>query len=166
MKTYKTVNGTSYDARTPEEVIRVLESARLNRTRLHISLGETDNERGKLGQDWLEEFETHGYVGRSMGPVKVPILLSNSRSIGGGAILDHCVVRIRASAGGRVLWQHPQYHFGVLEIRHKAEPVELPDGRVLTVDVLQDGAIHASFETVEKARRWANKLGVTAPIAA
>ena len=83
MKTYKHINGTSYRNETPDEVIRVLESARQNRTRLHISLGETAS-----GRDWLEEFETHGYVGRSMGPVKVPLLVANTRSLGGGAILD------------------------------------------------------------------------------
>lgn len=166
MKPYQVINGTSYDARTPEEVIRVLEAARLNRTRLHISLGETDNERGKIGRDWLEEFETHGYVGRSMGPVKVPLLLSNSRSICGGAILDFCIVRIRTAAGGRVLYQHPAYHHGSLEVRRKTTPVELPDGRMLTVDVLRDGELHASFENVALARRWVQRLGVTAPIAA
>ena len=161
MKTYKHVNGTSFDERTPDEVIRVLESARQNRTRLHISLGETAS-----GRDWLEEFETHGYVGRSMGPVKVPLLVANTRSLGGGAILDHCIVRIRESAGGRVLYRHPDYHHGTLEIRQKTEPVTLPDGRTLTVDVLRDGELHASFESVEKARRWVHKLGVAAPIAA
>ncbi|MGE3406443.1 MAG: hypothetical protein AB7I37_06470 [Pirellulales bacterium] len=160
MKTYREVNGTSYDARTPEEVIRVLESARQNRTRLHISLGDT-----ATGKDWLEEFESHGYVGRSMGPVKVPLLIANRRSLGGGAILDHCVVRIRTAAGGRVLYQHPAYHHGSLEIRQKADPVELPDGRLLTVDVIRDGELHASFESINKARRWVQKLGVVAPIA-
>ncbi len=158
------VNGTSYDERTPDAVIRVLENARLNRTRLHISLGHTDGP--KAGLDWLEEFETHGYVGRSMGPVKVPLLVANRRSTGGGAILDHCIVRIRLSAGGQVLYRHPAYHHGSLEIRRKVEPVALPDGRVLTVDVLRDGEVHAAFENMDKARRWVNKLGVTAPIAA
>lgn len=166
MKTYQIINGTSYDTRTPAEVIRVLESARLNRTRLHISLGETDNERGKLGRDWLAEHEIIGTVSRSMGPVKVPLLLSNSRSIGGGAILDHCVVRIRTISGGRVLYQHPAYHHGSLEIRRKSEPLELPDGRMLTVDVFCDGEPHASFENMAQARRWVQKLGVTAPITA
>ena len=161
MKTYKHVNGTSFDERTPDEVIRVLESTRQNRTRLHISLGDTAS-----GRDWLEEFETHGYVGRSMGPVKVPLLVANTRSLGGGSILAHCIVRIRTSAGGRVLWQHPDYHHGTLEIRQKTEPVTLPDGRTLTVDVLRDGELHASFEDMQKARRWVNKLGVIAPIAA
>ncbi len=166
MKTYKELNGTSYDARTPDEVIAVLENARQSRTRLHISLGETDNDRGQLGRDWLEESFVIGFVGRSMGPIKVPLLVANRRSLGGGAILDHCIVRIRESAGGRVRWIHPQYHFGVMEIRPKAVPVKLPDDRVLTIDVLRDGELHASFESVEKARRWVHRLGVTAPIAA
>lgn len=164
MKNYKLANGTSYDSRTPDAVVGVLESARQSRTRLHISLGETEGP--NAGRDWLEEFETHGYVGRSMGPVKVPILLANRRSLGGGAVLDHHIVRIRQSAGGRILYQHPEYHFGELVIRPKAEPVALPDGRVLTVDVLRDGQLHAAFENMERARRWANKLGVRAELVA
>lgn len=163
MKQYQIVNGTSYDTRTPDAVIRVLENARQSRTRLHVSLGETE---GRLaGRDWLEEWDVIGYVGRSMGPIKVPLLIANRRSLGGGAILDHCVVRIQESAGGRLLYQHPKYHHGILEIRRKAEPVALPDGRVLTVDVLCDGELHAAFENMEKARRWVRKLGVAAPIA-
>lgn len=161
MKTYKHINGTSFDERTPDEVIRVLESARQNRTRLHISLGDTSN-----GKDWLEEFETHGYVGRSMGPVKVPLLVANTRSLGGGSILAHCIVRIRESAGGRVLYQHPGYHHGRLEIRQKTEPVTLPDGRILRVEVVQDGDEQAAFENVAKARRYIQKLGVRAEIVA
>ena len=92
--------------------------------------------------------------------------MSNTRSLGGGSILAHCIVRIRESAGGRVLYQHPDYHHGTLEIRQKTEPVTLRDGRTLTVDVLRDGELHASFESIEKARRWVNKLGVIAPISA
>lgn len=161
MKTYKLINGTSYHDETPDEVIRVLENARQSRTRLHISLGDTGS-----GKDWLEEFETHGYVGRSMGPMKVPLLIANSRSLGGGAILDHCIVRIRESAGGLVLWKHPSYHHGTLEIRRKTEPVTLPDGRTLTVDVLLDGELQAAFENITKARRYINKLGVSAEIVA
>ena len=87
MKNYKVISGTSYDIRTPDEVVRVLENARANRTRLHVSLGHTDGP--NAGLDWLEEFEAHGLIGRSMGPIKVPLLVANSRSLGGGALLDH-----------------------------------------------------------------------------
>jgi len=157
----KTTNGTTYHEETPDEVIRVLENARQNRTRLHISLGDQ-----QTGRDWLEEFETHGYVGRSMGPIKVPLIVANRRSLGGGSILDHCIVRIRTSAGGRVLWQHPSYHHGQLQLRHKTEPVTLPDGRTLTVDVLCDGELQSAFENITKARRYISKLGVRAEIVA
>lgn len=164
MKQYKVVNGTSYDVRTPSEVIRVLENARLNRTRLHISYGHTDG--SKAGLDWLEEHDVHGYIGRSMGPIKIPLMVNNRRSLGGPGLLDHCVVRIRESAGGRVLYQHPTYHFGTMEIRQKAEPVTLPDGRVLRVDVFRDNELHAAFENMAQVRHWLRKLGVVAPIAA
>jgi len=156
---YRIANGTSYDVRTPEEVVRVLEQARLNRIRLHISLGDTTT-----GRDWLEENDVYGYVGRSMGPIKVPLLIANRRSLGGGAVLDHCVVRIRKCAGGQVLYQHPDYHFGTLSIQLKEQAVELPDGWLLSVDVIHNGSVHASFESIEKACRWMDKLGVAAPI--
>lgn len=161
MRDYNVVNGTSYHAETLAAVIEVLERARQNRTRIHISYGDATT-----GRDWLEEWDITGFVGRSIGPVKVPLLIANRRSMGGGAMLDHCIVRIRSSAGGRVLYQHPAYHFGNLAICPKAEPVTLPDGRTLKLDVIRDGQLHAAFESVEKARRWVHKLGVVAPISA
>ena len=154
---FQIVNGTSYHEKTPDAVIRVMENARQNRTRLHVSLGFTDG--SETGKDWLEENDVYGYIGRSTGPIKVPLLIPNRRSLGGGAILDHCIVRIRQSAGGRVLYQHPKYHFGELQIRWH-EPVELPDGRVLTVDILRDGEEQASFENMTKVRRYLLKLGL------
>ncbi len=161
MPEYQIVNGTSYHVETTADVIEVLERARQNRTRITISYGDA-----ATGKDWLEEFDIAGYVGRSIGPIKVPLLIANRRSTGGGAVLDHYIVRIRQSAGGRVLYQHPAYHFGALAIRPKAEPVTLSDGRTLNIDVTRDGELHASFESVEKARRWVHRLGVVAPISA
>ena len=86
MKNYQTINGTSYDERTPDQVVAVLESARRDRTRLHISLGDTES-----GKDWLEEFEAHGYVGRSTGRIKVPLLLAGGLggSLETGRVLDY-----------------------------------------------------------------------------
>lgn len=162
---YKVVNETYYDKRTPDEVIRILENARQGRYRLHISLGETDNDEGKIGRDWLEENMSFGYIGRSTGPHKIPLLVHNARSMGGPGLLDHCIVRIRHTTGRRtILWQHPNYHHGKIEIRRKLIPVTLNDGRSLTIDVLRDGEAQAAFEDMVKARRYIHKLGVQAEI--
>jgi len=88
------------------------------------------------------------------------LILPLSRSIGGGAILDHCIVRIRHSSGGRILYQHPKYHHGKIEVRQKDQPIVLENGRSLLVDVLRDGQTQAAFETVAKAMRYVQKLGL------
>jgi hypothetical protein len=155
MKEYQVVNGTHYDVRTSNAIISVLEKARLNRTRLHISLGDSES-----GRDWIEENMVYGFVGRSTGSIKIPLLTHNRRSLGGPGLLDHCIVRIRHSSGGGVLYQHPSYHHGKIELRQKNQAIVLEDGRSLLVDVLRDGQTQAAFETVAKAMRYVQKLGL------
>lgn len=104
-RNYQVVNETSYDARTIPEVIRILELCRQDRTRIRVHYGDV-----ATGKDWMDVYDVTGKVGRSMGPIKVPLLIHNSRSMGGGAMLDHCIVRIVTSKGKRVLYQHPLYH--------------------------------------------------------
>ena len=111
---YQVINGTYYPIGTPLKVVDVLERARMNNTRIIIDLGFTEsNERStpdKLGQSWMERYNTTGYVGRSMGPIKAPLLVPNSRSMGGGIILADSIVRILTSQGKHVLYEHPNYH--------------------------------------------------------
>lgn len=102
---YKIVNGIFYDKRTSQEVINVIESARADGRRVRLSYGDTET-----GRDWQEQHDIVGRIGRSTGPVNVPILMHNRRSIGGPAILDCWIVRIVSSVGGRVLYQHPKYY--------------------------------------------------------
>jgi hypothetical protein len=143
---YKVVNGTYYYPETPVEVIRILERARLNNTRIRLYLGDV-----QTGRSWLEEYDVEGYVGRSMGPVKIALLVHNRRSLGGGGILTHCVVKVRETNGGRVLYQHPAFHTGEMEIH----PSDLPEyAEMVTVD----GSIHARFHQVGQAARWIRKM--------
>ena len=103
-KQYQVVNGTYYDARTNKEVINVLEQARTNRTRIVVDYGDVET------GSWQEEFDVTGYVGRSFGgKYNVPLLVHNARSMGGGAMLDHCIVKISTSKGKKVLYKHPKY---------------------------------------------------------
>lgn len=89
---YKVVNGTYYQAETPDEVIQVLERARESRVRLAIAYK-------------AESQPEYGRVGRSMGPVKIPLLVHNTRSMGGGGICTSIITEIRESSGGRVLYK-------------------------------------------------------------
>jgi hypothetical protein len=108
---YQVTNGTSYDSVTPDEVVRILERCRQTGERIRLHYGVTDPEEQDIGQDWMDEYGVTGRVGRSTGPVQIPILVYNSRSSGGGAILDRCIVRIRSSQkDGGEFYKHPKYH--------------------------------------------------------
>jgi len=166
-RTYKVVNGTSYDSRTPDEVIRVLENARQGRYRVHVHYGYTSEADAAEGVgrkvaflDWLGEHDHTGYISRSMGPTKIPILVYNERSMGGGGILDASIIKIRMAAGGRTLYQHPQYTHGRITLYRLPVPIDLPDGRRLIAGVDQDGSNQANFESMDKARRYLRKLGL------
>jgi len=87
---YKIVDGTSYHVDTSPAVINALEYVRANNIRITIDYGDT-----KTGQSWHEEHDITGYVGRSTGQNKIPLLIYNKRSFGGGSILTHCILSIR-----------------------------------------------------------------------
>jgi len=99
---YQIVNGTYYDRRTPQEVVKVLEYVREKGLSIRLHYGDTET-----GRDWKEIYDVEGKVSRSLGPVKVPLLVK-PRAIGGPAILDHCIVKITSKK--EVLYQHPTYY--------------------------------------------------------
>lgn len=96
----------AYNAQTSQQVVDALEKCRVNRTRIRIYLGDA-----ATGRDWEESFDVTGYIGLSRGyEARFPILVHNARSMGGGSLLDHCIVKIETSAGANVIYQHPAYH--------------------------------------------------------
>ena len=109
-------SGTYYSDETSDELIRVLESVRGTNQRVKIYLGDK-----ATGRDWMEEDGKTGRIGRSSGPIKIPILLRTINSDGGGAILEDCIVKIKTSPASseRVLYQHPRYHQPGIEITNE-----------------------------------------------
>jgi hypothetical protein len=105
MATYKEYNGTSYHTETKVLIVTILEIARKNKIRLVLDYGDI-----LTGKSWNEIYGINGYIGRSTGTIKIPILIYNNRSIGGGAILDQCIIKISESKGKKVLYQHPTYN--------------------------------------------------------
>lgn len=152
---YKEINGTSYKKGTSDDVISVLEDVRGSNVRVRIFIGDT-----KTGKSWLEEHDIEGYVGRSTGTIKIPILIHNIRSHGGGGILDHCIIRIIEMKTHRVLYSHSKFHTGELTIKECKIPREEVDGKMTfyRAEVYVDGGIHARFTTMKKAQRWVKKI--------
>ena len=97
------VNGTTYDANTKAEIVDILERCRVQKTRIRFRYGDDD------GQDWGDSCDMEGYIGRSCGQCKVPLVIFNSRCDGGPAILDDRIIRIETTKGKRLLYQHPAY---------------------------------------------------------
>ena len=114
-------NGTRYHKDCPAQVIRTLEEARLAYNmgrgyRLRIYYGDPTT--GK----WWGDIEA-GYIGRSVGPKKIPILIYNKLSRGGTSILDNFIVKIEYAnkRQGGVLFD---------VIRHHEETKEQPARRI------------------------------------
>jgi hypothetical protein len=98
---YKEVNGTSYHSDTPDDLIKILEEYRLSKERVIFIYGDV-----KTGIPWPAFGPPdRGSISRSMGKNKIPILVRTARSLGGVAILDHCILEIRKSRGGEVIYR-------------------------------------------------------------
>lgn len=132
---YKVIDGTSFSEKTPDEVCKVLCKHMGDRDhRLRLFYGDPDT-----GMCWMEEYDTMGYIGRSMGPTKIPLLIHNKNSIGGYAILDSSILCIKEDQ--RVLYKHPKFCMPTVTVKGN--------------QVFFDNKLHAEFKTPEQADRYA-----------
>lgn len=129
-----------YDPDTLPQVKRILENARASKARVRIFYGDAET-----GRDWLEERDTLGRVSSTMGPIRSPILVCNSRSMGGGIICSACIVKITIDKA--VQYMHPKYHLP----EFKVEPSDLEG---YAENVTADGKIHARFKRPRQAQNW------------
>jgi len=138
----QTPDGTWVHPDTPPEVIAILAEA--CRTHRPIRFWHGDAE---TGRDWMETYDCYGYVSRSTGPKHIYILLKQNNSMGGGAILTHCIVKIIWLPSKQIAWVHPKYK----------EPKFTIWGGVPSdpgFEVRQDGKVEARFKTWASAKRW------------
>jgi len=138
----KIIEGVEFDKNTPDKVVRILLGMMGTHTRIRLFYGDS-----KTGRDWCEEYDTMGYVGRSTGKIKIPLLINNSKSMGGGAILTGSIVRITIDK--KDVYRHPKYHIGKVELKPSGY-ANVPYG------VWIDGMNQANFKTPEKAMKWAD----------
>ena len=93
-----------YHAETSKQIIELLDRYFLSRERLVFDFGDT-----RTGESWGEIHDISGRIGRSTGVIKIPLLVYNERSYGGGGLLDNCIVKISTAKGKRVIYQHQNY---------------------------------------------------------
>jgi hypothetical protein len=106
------VNGTAFHAATPVELVAVVEHVRANRFRIRLDYGDT-----ATGRSWGETSDSVGYISRSTGEIKIPLLVRTARSAAGEALLDHCVLAMAHSN---------RRHGGVLYTARPLVPPEWP----------------------------------------
>lgn len=141
---------TWFDARTPKKVQRILEDARKSNDKMRIFMGDTET-----GRDWMDEYDTIGRIGRSMGPMKSPLLVADGE-YGGPALLTHCIVRIINITTGEECYRHPKYHTPKMELSEAAH-YDVVDGYTHCVKVeSKDGVMetHANFKSQAEAAHW------------
>lgn len=149
---YKIVDGTYYSANTSDEVIRILEHSRRTGIRLRLHYGDV-----KTGTDWMNEWDVTGKIGRSMGPVRIPLMIASGKD-GGPGLLENCIVRIREASSNRDLYRIEGYQQGIATTAN--DSALFPK---LPYAALVNGETHARFATAEKRSKWFAKMGIAEP---
>lgn len=137
---YKVIDGTSFSVDTPDRVCHLLNYYMNTRQRIRVFYGDP-----KTGRPWYDEWDTMGYVGRSTGQNKIPLLVNNKRSWGGGGILDDRILCITVDR--QVVYKNPKYKLGKFTVKPSGVS-QYPWG------VFIDGKNYANFKTKEKAEKW------------
>ena len=159
---FRVVNDTCYEVamtfndRHKEEyptvndsLINVLEACRVRRNRVRVWLGDI-----RTGRSWNEEYDVTGYIGRSGGNYKIPLLVHNKRSYGGGALLVDAIIRIDDIKTKRTLWKVDNFHVEPMLIRTE-ENNEYPYMVMQKKDGRSDYDFNiANFKNHDSAERW------------
>mgnify|MGYP000314214845 CR=1 FL=1 len=139
---------TWFNRHTCPEVKTALDAARNQGTKVRLWVGDT-----KTGLAWLEENDVYGRIGRSMGPMRVPLLIEDGVGFGGGAILDHCIVRIDGWKGSHnwTIYKHPLWHLPEMSIKDNADSETM---KKYPVVVEVGGEVQARFVSQAKAQQY------------
>lgn len=114
---------THYEEGTPEGVRIALEQAIKNGPdhRYRIFYGDP-----ATGKDYGEEQDVIGWISRSTGEQKVPIILAQKNSSFGSPIHTRIVVKIIHTNVNRVVYRHPRYDPGEYTILRELSHPNLP----------------------------------------
>jgi len=136
----------TFNEKTCDKVKTVLTECYNNQYRVRIWYGDIDT-----GLSWMDEYDTMGAIGRSTGQQKIPLLIKNSRSNGGGGILCHCIIRIDVISSKRTIYKHPLFNVPLLTV---ATNNDNDTKNKYPFIVLKYGAIQARFKSEKQATNY------------
>lgn len=136
----------NFNDKTNQDVQRVISSAFNSKQRIRIVLGDN-----ATGEDWLEEHDVIGTIGRSTGSIKTPLLIKYSRSLGGGAISTDCILKIVDVKSKRTLYEAENYQKPIL-----VKCVSQLEGYMYDVYVSKQGCntLQARFKKEKQANNY------------
>lgn len=130
---------------TVKEIITMLANE-YPRRRVRVWYGDV-----KTGRSWNDEHDIMGYIGRSTGDKKIPLLVNNSKSYGGGALLDHCIIRIDDIKAKKTLYKHDNFHTDLFEEPSYSEDFTMFEVKRATLSGVE---VFARFKTYDKAVKY------------
>jgi len=136
----------TFHSETNDKVKECIEHCYNSNLRVRIWYGDIDT-----GLSWLDEYDVMGTIGRSTGQQKIPLLIKNSRSNGGGGILCHCIIRIDVISSKLTIYKHPLFNvpsLGVYPNLDKDTKTKYP------FIVLKYGTIQARFKSEKQATNY------------
>lgn len=143
---------TTYSPGTPKQLQDVLESLHSTNKRVRIWYGDPDT-----GLCWDEEYDVMGYIGRSTGTVKVPLLVHSRSSLGGPQLSTGRILRVDITKTGETIYKSPKYQRPVYEVLNNGPDSKLPYVAYRVVQTGEDNQeLHpvAAFADFGKANRW------------
>lgn len=142
-------SGLYFHEETFPEVMDAISSLRASGARCRLFFGDR-----ATGVTWKESYDVTGHIGSSMGPCKAPLLIANSRSMGGGAILTHCIVGIM-TAPGKFIYRHPSFDNGQWSVKNEVFTDDV-EKRFYAAASYRDGELIGRHFTEAAAKRFAD----------
>jgi len=125
-------------------VVDALQYAHAHDLRVRIWYGDPST-----GKSWNEEYEVVGYIGKSMGPQQMFLILPNRRSMGGMPVMVDKVIRITSVKPRNILFSVYNFDPGKFTMKVKKGT---PTGHDFMV--YKNGSNIANFKTEKQAHNW------------
>ena len=145
----KNIQNEGWKYKENEKLWKVLSSLVHSGRRVRIWYGDTET-----GRSWNVESEFSGTIGRSTGKIAIPLLIKNSRSYGGGALLDDCIIRIDDIKEKRTIYKADNFHvedmkvyeiFGNANYKYRVAKLSEDSG---------EWEVQANFKTEQQAHNY------------